>query len=253
MEGLLQPMHLIFLLGIVLLIFGPRRLPEIGQGLGKGIRGFQEALRGIRGKPAAFRTLYETHKRRAFSVCLRMTGNPSEAEELTQDAFLLVFRKIHTFRGESEFSTWLHRVVVNVALAHLRKKRIQQVPLDATDPSQEEPVRREFGEDDRRLSGTADRLRLARAVRGLARGYRTVFVLHDVEGYDHAEIARMTNWTVGNSKSQLHKARLRLRQRLRLERDKTHSAEPRRAGPGPTQASRPAPLKAIPAKAFGGL
>jgi RNA polymerase sigma-70 factor (ECF subfamily) len=206
-----------------------------------------------RGDEAAFQTLYETHKRRAFSLCLRMTGNPAEAEELTQDAFLLVFRKVHTFRGESEFSTWLHRLVVNVALAHLRKKRIQQVPLDAMDPSQEEPVRREFGEDDRRLSGTADRISLARAIRGLARGYRTVFVLHDVEGYDHAEIARMMNWTVGNSKSQLHKARLRLRQRLRLEWDKTLSPGPRRAGPGRPRAPRLAPLSAIPAKAFAGL
>jgi len=146
-----------------------------------------------------------------------MTGDTAEAEDLSQDAFLQLFRKISTFRGESAFSTWLHRLVVNVVLMRLRKKGLQQVSLDEVDTSQEEPVRRDYGEDDRRLLGSIDRIVLGRAIATLPPGYRTVFILHDVEGYEHNEIAQIMNCSVGNSKSQLHKARLKLREHLRME------------------------------------
>jgi len=183
--------------------------------------------RAQQGDEQAFAALFELHKRRVYSLCLRMTGDAAEAEDLAQEAFLQLFRKISTFRGESAFSTWLHRLVVNVVLMHLRKKGIQKISLDEMDNSQEEPVKREYGEDDRRLLGSVDRITLNDAIKQLPPGYRSVFVLHDVEGYEHNEIAQIMSCSVGNSKSQLHKARLKLREALRRDQGKLA-----RAGPG---------------------
>jgi RNA polymerase sigma-70 factor (ECF subfamily) len=174
--------------------------------------------RAQRGDEDAFAALFDAHKRRVYSLCLRMTGDTAEAEDLAQEAFLQLFRKIATFRGESAFSTWLHRLVVNVVLMHLRKKGLQQVSLDEPDSSQEEPVKREYGDDDKRLLHSIDRITLSRAIEGLPPGYRAVLVLHDVEGYEHNEIAQILDCSVGNSKSQLHKARLKLRELLRSQR-----------------------------------
>ncbi len=186
----------------------------------------QLIARAQRGDEEAFASLFETHKRRVYSLCLRMTGNTAEAEDLTQEAFLQLFRKISTFRGESAFSTWLHRLSVNVVLMHLRKKGLQQVSLDEVDTSQDEPVKRDYGDDDRRLTGSVDRIGLQRAIADLPPGYRAVFVLHDVEGYEHNEIAEIMHCSVGNSKSQLHKARMKLRDRLRKDRYHEIAAEP---------------------------
>ena len=193
----------------------------------------QLIARAQRGDEAAFSELFETHKRRVYSLCLRMTANTAEAEDLSQEAFLQLFRKISTFRGESAFSTWLHRLVVNVVLMHLRKKGLQQISLDETDNSQEEPVKRDYGDDDRRLIGSVDRISLTRAIGELPPGYRTVFVLHDVEGYEHNEIAQIMGCSIGNSKSQLHKARMKLRESLRREMGRgaaAKSADPAPAG-----------------------
>jgi RNA polymerase sigma-70 factor (ECF subfamily) len=162
-----------------------------------------------------------------------MLGNPTEAEDLTQEAFLQLFRKIATFRGESAFSTWLHRLSVNVVLMHLRKKGLNQISLDETENSQGEPIKRDYGDDDRRLVGSIDRIGLNRAIAELPPGYRTVFILHDVEGYEHNEIAEIMNCSIGNSKSQLHKARLKLREWFQ----KHQSQEGRRS---PAQAARDA-------------
>jgi len=178
----------------------------------------QLIARAQRGEEEAFAALFEAHKRRVYSLCLRMTGNTAEAEDLTQEAFLQLFRKISTFRSESAFSTWLHRLAVNVVLMHLRKKGLQQISLEETDTSQDEPVKRDYGGDDRRLTGSIDRIGLQKAIADLPPGYRAVFVLHDVEGYEHNEIAEIMSCSVGNSKSQLHKARMKLRERLRLDR-----------------------------------
>lgn len=175
------------------------------------------------GDEAAFAALFNMHKRRVYSLCLRMTRDATEAEDLCQEAFLQVFRRISTFRSESKFSTWLHRVAVNVVLMHLRKKSRQPIPLVEIDISQEQPDEREYGEDDWRLLGTVDRISLERAIQRLPRGYRTAFVLFDVEGLEHTEIAEMMNWSVGNSKSQLHKARLKLRELLRSGRGRSTS------------------------------
>jgi RNA polymerase sigma-70 factor (ECF subfamily) len=179
----------------------------------------QLIARAQRGDEEAFAALFEAHKRRVYSLCLRMTGNTAEAEDLTQEAFLQLYRKISTFRGESAFSTWLHRLAVNVVLMHLRKKGLQQISLDEADTSQDEPVKRDYGSDDRRLTGSVDRIGLQKAIADLPPGYRAVFVLHDVEGYEHNEIAEIMKCSVGNSKSQLHKARMKLRERLRHYRD----------------------------------
>jgi len=174
--------------------------------------------RAKQGDAEAFETLYNLHKRRVYSLCLRMTANTAMAEDLTQEAFLQLFRKIGTFRGESAFSTWLHRMAVNVVLMQLRKKGLPLTALDETMQTEEESPKKEPGGDDVRLIGSIDRLRLEEAVGALPPGYRTVFVLHDVEGYEHNEIAEMVGCSIGNSKSQLHKARMKLRGLLRTSR-----------------------------------
>ncbi|HXR37908.1 MAG TPA: RNA polymerase sigma factor [Terracidiphilus sp.] len=168
------------------------------------------------GDHQAFSQLYSLHKRRIYSLCLRMVGNIAEAEDLTQEAFLQLHRKIATFRGDSAFSTWLHRLAINVVLMQLRKKGLSMISLDeAMEPTVEERPGRSFGAPDPSLSGAIDRLALQRAIDGLPAGYRLIFVLHDIEGFEHNEIAAMLDCSIGNSKSQLHKARLKLREALR--------------------------------------
>jgi len=142
-----------------------------------------------------------------------MVRNTNEAEDLTQEAFLQLFRKIHTFRGESTFSTWLHRVSVNVVLMRLRKKNLVEIPLENANEEEDSP-RKEIGAPDPVLTGTIDRMNLDRAIGELAPGYRKTFMLHDVEGYEHHEIAEILGCSIGNSKSQLHKARMQLRSAL---------------------------------------
>lgn len=177
----------------------------------------QEAIaRAQQGDAECFEALYGLHKRRVYSLCLRMTGNTAEAEDLTQEAFLQLYRKIATFRGESAFSTWLHRLSVNVVLMHLRKKGLPEVSLEESlEPQQEDGPRKDVGTRDNVLAGSIDRVNLERAVESLPPGYRIIFVLHDVEGYEHNEIAEMMGCSIGNSKSQLHKARMKLRDLLK--------------------------------------
>jgi len=179
-----------------------------------------EAIRRAQaGDSAAFDFLYQLHSRRVYALCLRMVNNPADAEDLAQEAFLQLFRKIATFRGESAFSTWLHRMTVNVVLMRLRKKSLPTDSLEETlDPEAENSSpKRDVGAPDLRLSGAVDRVNLERSIEQLPPGYRTVFVLHDVQGYEHNEIADIMGCSVGNSKSQLHKARTRLRELLQEE------------------------------------
>lgn len=164
------------------------------------------------GDAHAFEYLYRLHSRRVYSLCLRMAGNPAEAEDLTQEAFLQLFRKVHTFRGDSRFSTWLHRLTVNVVLMSFRKKRHLETSLDATlDPDETSASPIEFGVPDLRLNGMLDNVNLGKAIDQLPAGYKQVFILHDVQGYEHQEIAKILGCSIGNSKSQLFKARCRLR------------------------------------------
>jgi len=171
--------------------------------------------RAQQGDSDAFAALFHAHKARIYSVCMRMTSNVAEAEDLTQDAFLQVFRKIASFRGDSAFSTWLHRIAVNTVLMHFRKKSLCQVSLDEPINNNDGAgIRREYGTQDDRLAGCVDRVALASAIKELPHGYKTIFLLHEVEGYEHQEIAEMLGCSVGNSKSQLHKAKLRIRELL---------------------------------------
>ena len=174
--------------------------------------------RAKQGDGEAFEALYNLHKRRVYSLCLRMTANTAAAEDLTQEAFLQLFRKISTFRGESAFSTWLHRMAVNVVLMQLRKKGLPVVALEETMETEEEGPRKEPGAEDLNLAGSIDRMQLQQSIGALPPGYRMIFLLHDVEGYEHNEIAEMVGCSIGNSKSQLHKARMKLREFLKTSR-----------------------------------
>ena len=198
--------------------------PTVGQSITTarvGSSGSVEAgalARAQAGDHEAFARIYTLHKRQIYSLCLRMVGNIAEAEDLTQEAFLQLHRKIATFRGDSAFSTWLHRLAINVVLMKLRKKGLPLISLDeAMEPTPDEGPGRSFGSPDLRLNGAIDRLALERAVADLPAGYRLIFILHDVEGFEHNEIASMLDCSIGNSKSQLHKARLRLRDALRAQ------------------------------------
>jgi len=203
----------------------PTEIRELGEA--EAIRRAQQ------GDAEAFERLYRLHNRRVYALCLRMLGNTAEAEDLTQEAFLQLFRKIGTFRGESAFSTWLHRLAVNVVLMRLRKKTLAATSLEeVTEPDEDVGgPRKDIGGPDLRLSGSVDRVNLERAVEQLPPGYRSVFVLHDVQGYEHNEIATIMNCSIGNSKSQLHKARMRLRELLQ-EFARDRAREERQAAKG---------------------
>jgi len=159
--------------------------------------------RAQRGDGVGFEYLYKTYSRRVYSVCLRMTRNPAEAEDMTQQTFLQVFRKIGTFRDESGFSTWLHRVTVNVVLMHLRRRKPAEILFEDLDNES----RSEHGASDTSMLSLIDRLNLRRAIRKLPSGYKRHFLLYDLLGYEHKEIARYLGCSTGSSKSQLHKAR----------------------------------------------
>jgi RNA polymerase sigma-70 factor (ECF subfamily) len=172
---------------------------------------FDLAKKAAAGDGKAFEELYRRHYRRVYALTLRMMGNPVEAEDMTQDVFLQLFNKIGMFRGESQFTTWLHRMTVNQVLMHFRRKgvRVEQATEDG-----EAPQRAERGTENPSQMPVVDRIALDKAVSQLPPGYRAVFVLHDVEGHEHEEVARLLGCSVGTSKSQLHKARMKLRQLL---------------------------------------
>jgi RNA polymerase sigma-70 factor (ECF subfamily) len=172
------------------------------------------AQQAAEGDMQAFEELYQRHNRRVYSLCLRMTGNVSEAEDLTQEVFIQLFRKIGSFRGESAFTTWLHRLTVNQVLMHFRKRSVK---LEQTTDEGETPVQIVRGTENPNSMPVVDRIALDKAIKQLPPGYRTVFVLHDIEGHEHEEIARMLGCSVGTSKSQLHKARMKLRTLLRQQ------------------------------------
>ncbi|HEX8847702.1 MAG TPA: RNA polymerase sigma factor [Pyrinomonadaceae bacterium] len=172
------------------------------------------AKRAGQGDMSAFEELYRRHHRRVYSLCLRMTQNVTEAEDLAQEAFVQLFRKIGSFRGESAFTTWLHRLTVNQVLMHFRKRSVRD---EKTTEEGETPDQAVLGTENPNRMPVVDRIALDNAIAQLPQGYRTVFVLHDVEGYEHEEIGRMLGCAVGTSKSQLHKARMKLRNLLRRE------------------------------------
>ncbi len=170
-----------------------------------------------RGDADAFEALFNAHKAKVYALCLRMTSNTAEAEDLTQDAFLQAFRKLATFRGDSALSTWLYRVAVNTVLMHIRKRGLRPLSMDQPLDRDDASLKWEQGKSDGRLSMCVDRIALIRAMTQLPLGYRTIFVLHEIDGYEHHEIAELLHCSVGNSKSQLHKAKTRMRELLTAE------------------------------------
>ena len=164
------------------------------------------------GDMAAFEELYRDHHRRVYSICLRMTRNASEAEDLTQDIFVQLFRKLKTFRGDSSFTTWLHRLTVNQVLMHFRKRAAR--PNETTDDGAL-PHESKLSIENSAHASVLDRISLNEALHKLSPGYRTVLIMHDVEGYEHDQIGKILGVAVGTSKSQLHKARHKLRRLLK--------------------------------------
>jgi len=160
---------------------------------------------------SGFDEIYQKHYRRVYSICLRMTGNVAEAEDLTQEVFLQLHRKLKSFRGDAAFTTWLHRLTVNHVLMHFRKRRVRS---ELTTEDGELPDQIDPDSDNPQAMPIVDRIALDTAIGKLPPGYRKVFVLHDVEGFEHDEIAGILKCSSGTSKSQLHKARLKLRKLL---------------------------------------
>ena len=206
-----------------------------------------------RSRALDFDSIYHAYQPRVYALCLRMSRNRADAEDLTQEAFLRLFRKIDTFRGDSAFTTWLHRLVVNVVLAQLRKKPPVSCSLDSDNRLEEEasPSQEFLGAPDTTLTSAIDRLILKLAVAQLPLGSRTVFVLHDVEGYGHNEIARLLGVSEGTSKSQLHRARGRLRDLL--TRGPVRKSRPAIARSSRTGQDRGGPAEAMPEKAWNAV
>jgi len=174
--------------------FGAPHIPDLVQ-------------RAQQGDVRAFEQLYREQVGRVFAVCLRMVGNSQRAEELTQDAFVRVWEMIGSFRGESAFSSWLHRVAVNVVLVDIRSAKRYQSRVESTDDLEQHDQ-----QDGQRFH--AERLDLEQAIAGLPPQARAIFVLHDIEGFKHEEIAEQMGLAVGTTKAQLHRARRLLREVL---------------------------------------
>ena len=171
------------------------------------------------GDRQVFHELYQKHHRRVYSTCLGMTQNISEAEDLTQEVFIHLFRTIGSFRGESAFTTWLHRLTVNHVLMHFRKRRVRS---ERTTENGDLPVQVVAGSSDPQRMRVVDRILLSEVIAQLPEGYREAIILHDVEGLEHREIARIRGRSVGTSKSQLHKGRTMLRALITQGRRRQH-------------------------------
>ena len=166
------------------------------------------------GDEAAMSAIFQGNQAKVYSLCLRMTGNPAEADDLTQDSFLQVFRKLRAFRGESALSTWIYRVAVNTVLMQFRKKKLKSLPLEEPVQGERLAAKREPGKIDEQQWNSVDRITLTRAMEELPQGYRTILLMHEVKGYDHREISGLLGCSIGNSKSQLHRAKARMRDLL---------------------------------------
>lgn len=169
------------------------------------------------GDQAAFETLYQRHYRKVYSLCLRMLSNQADAEDVTQEVFVQIYRKIGSFHGESAFTTWLYRLTVNAVLMSIRKRNRKHREQSTEDEVLHNLV------DSKAVSRPhefpmVDRIALEQAIGQLPLGYRKVLVLHDVEGFEHEEIGEILGITAGTSKSQLHKARMKLRKLLLSKR-----------------------------------
>jgi len=173
-----------------------------------------EAIEKARnGDVTGYESLYYSHRSRVYSLCLRFTGNASDAEDLAQEVFLQMYRKISTFRGDAKFGSWLYRVAVNLALMHFRRRRPPEVSLNISPtltPDAMRSPRNQFWTS----SFLVERVALGRALGSLSKARRNVVLLHDVNGFTHCEVGRRLGLAAGTSKSQLHKAHVELRHLL---------------------------------------
>jgi RNA polymerase sigma-70 factor, ECF subfamily len=192
----------------------PRAPSNLVNGAVEGHQDLALAERCRAGAPGAFEELYRIHAPRLFGLACRMVGR-GQAEDLLQDIFLTAHRKLGQYKGESSLGTWLFRLATNLCLDHLRSRGARFAGLTGPLPDEPEAA---GGIRAGAILGVVDRLDLERALASLPAGCRAVFVLHDVEGYEHREIAEMIGIADGTSKSQLHKARIRLRQALAGDR-----------------------------------
>ena len=196
-------------------------------GMSTGLSDYELAQAISHGTTSFLADLYERHRGMVYALCLRMTGNVWEAEDLTQDIFIQLLKKVGTFRGEGQFSTWLYRLTINQVLMHFRSSIRRKEASGLEDLTEAPVVRHSFS---RQLT---DRITLNTALRKLPSGSRSVFIKYDVEGYNHHEIAGIFGCSVGNSKSQLHKARRRLRKLLQLNRNQSFRTPINRIGAMP--------------------
>ncbi|MET0624253.1 MAG: sigma-70 family RNA polymerase sigma factor [Pyrinomonadaceae bacterium] len=173
---------------------------------------YELAQRAAAGDMQAFEELFRKHRRLVYGLSLRMTQDVAEAEDITQEVFVLLFRKVGGFRGEANFTTWLHRLTVNQVLMRFRRTKSRRE--DSLEDDEGQPREPAVGTAAPRSAQLVDRIALESAIAQLPPGYRAAFILHDVEGYDHEEVARLLGCAVGTSKSQLHKARTKLRKIL---------------------------------------
>ena len=170
------------------------------------------ARRAAGGDARAFEEIYRLYHRLVYGLCLRMTQNVAEAEDITQDVFILLHRKAGSFRGESQFTTWLHRLTVNQVLMRFRRSKARREEA-LEDSAAQEVLSAGVAPGGAQRISLIDRVALG-ALEQLPPGYRAAFILHDVEGYEHEEVAQILGCAVGTSKSQLHKARAKLRKIL---------------------------------------
>jgi RNA polymerase sigma-70 factor (ECF subfamily) len=175
--------------------------------------------RALRGDTEALQTLVESNHKQVYALCLRMTRSVPDAEDLTQDAFVHVLSKLRTFRGKSALSTWIYRIATNTTLMHFRKNQRYTASLDTPRENENGEMVYEVSQTDRQLKSAVNRLALTRALDDLPAGCRNILVMHDVEGYAHREIARSLRCATGTSKSQLHKARRKMREALKPRRN----------------------------------
>lgn len=176
---------------------------------------YELTRRAAGGDMGAFEQLYLKYNRRVFGLCLRMLQSHAEAEDMAQEIFITLFAKLGSFRAEAAFATWLHRLTINHVLMHFRKGRVRRARI--TDDG-ETPLEIVEGTANPDRMAILDRITLDSAIEQLPPGYRIVFILHEVEGHEHHEIAEILGCSVGTSKSQLHKARMKLRRLLRSDR-----------------------------------
>lgn len=178
--------------------------------------------RAKNGDITAFGELYTLYKTPVYNLCFRLTkGAAADAEDLTQDVFLQVFRKVNSFRGEAAFGSWLYRVATNVAMMHLRKRHVEEIPIEVLElrsralSSASTPGSRDHCDPVQRVA-------LVRALRGLSRNRRTLILLYDLNGFTHNEVAQCLGVTATTSKARLYQAHRKLRESLTGADGRTH-------------------------------